>query len=104
MCERFGPLAAAVLPHARWDYPTHDASRTRLMHLCETWDELLSLLRPTLRGLEVIRAELLAAHYPTTFAAIGINPKRARRAIAHSKDICLRYTILPLATELGRLE
>ena len=102
--ERFGPLAAAVLPHARQGYPTRDALRTRLTRLCEIWDELLSLLRPILRGPEVIRAELLAAHCPTTFTAIGINPERARRAIAHSKDIRSRYTILHLATELGRLE
>ena len=102
--ERFGPLAAAILPHARQGHPTRNALRTRLTRLRETWDELLAVLRPTLRSPEVIRAELLAARCPTTFTAIGIDAERARRAIAHSKDIRPRYTILHLATELGRLE
>ena len=102
--ERFGPLATAVLSHARKGHPTRDALRARLTHLRETWDELLSALRPTLRGPDAIRADLLAAHCPTNFAALGIDTERARRAIVHSKDIRPRYTILHLAAELGRLE
>ena len=98
--QRFGPLTAAVLPHAQAGYPTSAELRTRLTRLQAEWDNLQSELRTTLRGVAAIKAELKAAQCPTTFREIGVTPERAQRAISHSKDIRSRYTILHLAAEL----
>ena len=100
MRQRFGPLTAAVLPHAQAGYPTSAELRTRLTRLQAEWDNLQSELRTTLRGVAAIKAELKAAQCPTTFREIGVTPERAQRAISHSKDIRSRYTILHLAAEL----
>lgn len=99
--DRFGPLATAVLPHAKAGYPTSDKLRARLGHLQGEWNNLVAQLRPVLRESTAIKTELAAAECPTTFAQIGVAPERARRALAHSKDIRSRYTILHLAAELG---
>jgi glycerol-1-phosphate dehydrogenase [NAD(P)+] len=99
--ERFGPLAEAVLPHAKTGYPDSDQLRVRLEQIQEQWEILHAELRPSLRGVAAIRTELLAAECPTTFAQIGVSPERAQRAQTHSKDIRARYTILHLAAELG---
>lgn len=104
MRDRFGPLAEAVVPYAKEGYPTAAELRDRLLRVKVDWETMLAQLRPTLRPVGEIRAELVAAHCPTTFGEIGVARECARRAVYYSKDIRSRYTILHLAAELGLLE
>ncbi len=102
--ERFTSLAEAVLPHAKETYPTANELRQRLAYLKENWQEIIPQIAVPLTTPAQIRAQLNAALAPTTFAALGVAAPRARHAIAHSKDIRARYTILHLLAELGLLE
>lgn len=104
LLERFGPLADAVLAHAHRMYPQRAEVRARLETLVASWDSIMEDVGGTLRGSAVLEAELRSAECPTRFPEIDVAPDRARRAIAHSKDIRARYTILHLASELGVLD
>lgn len=104
LVERFGPLADAVLHHAKRMYPSRDTLRARLETLVATWDELFADASTTLRPADELDAELRSADCPTRFAEIGVDAERARQAVAWSKDIRARYTILHLAAELGVLD
>ncbi|MFP4408188.1 MAG: iron-containing alcohol dehydrogenase [Spirochaetaceae bacterium] len=102
--ERFGSLAPAVLGHAEEGYPDRATLRARMAALQEQWDTLLAELAGTLREPEDIEAELRSAGGPVRYRDLGIDRGRAYRAIAHSRDIRSRYTILDLVWELGYLE
>lgn len=102
--QRFGVLDDAVLAHASQMYPTRDEVRERLSRVVGEWDDLMADVGVTLRPPDALRAELESADCPTRFEQIGVDPDRAYRAIAWSKDIRARYTILHLASELGLLE
>jgi glycerol-1-phosphate dehydrogenase [NAD(P)+] len=102
--ERFGTLDEAVLPHARRMYPTAEVLAERLTRLRGDWDSILADVGTTLRPSSELEAELRSAHCPTRFSEIGVDPERAIRAIAWSKDIRARYTVLHLAAELGILD
>lgn len=102
--ERFGSLAPAVLDHAKKGYPERKTLEERLRRLRELWPELVEELRGTLRSPEAIEAELVSAGGPVRYKDLGISRERAYRAVAHSRDIRARYTILDLVWELGYLE
>lgn len=102
--ERFGPLFDAVVKHAKPGYPTPDELQARLGQLVAEWDKVVEEVRATLRTEASLEAELRAAECPVRFAELDVDKDRARRAIAHSKDIRNRYTILHLAWELGVLD
>ena len=102
--ERFGVLADAVLPHAVKMYPTRDEVRARLHKLVAEWDGLMEDVGTTLRAPDDLRDELRSAQCPTWFGEINVVPDRAHAALAWSKDIRARYTILHLASELGLLD
>jgi len=101
---RFGDLYEAVVPHARAGYPDKATLERRINLILDSWDSIFSAASRTLRSPESIEAELAAAGCPTRFSDIGVDPRRAYRAIAYSKDIRDRYTVLHLAWELGVLE
>lgn len=101
---RFGPLAPAVLEHARRGYPTPDALRARLITLKQTWPALFEEASRTLRTRASIEAELLDAEAPVRFAQLDVTRSRAREAIVWSKDIRARYTILHVCWEIGMLD
>jgi glycerol-1-phosphate dehydrogenase [NAD(P)+] len=101
---RFGVLADDVLPYARAGYPAPQQLAARLERLQAEWLRIVAPLAARLRPAAAIRADLLAAGAPTTFAELGVTPERARRAVLDARDIRPRYTILHLAWELGRLE
>jgi glycerol-1-phosphate dehydrogenase [NAD(P)+] len=102
--ERFGTLSDAVLPHAQQGHAEPEQLFQRLSLLKNNWHEIAAELGTILRPAAQIKADLQAAQGPTDFAALGVQPARARRAILHSKDIRARYTILHLLDELGLLE
>ncbi|QDG50669.1 sn-glycerol-1-phosphate dehydrogenase [Persicimonas caeni] len=102
--ERFGKLFDAVVKHAKPGYPSPDELRARLTQLVDEWEMVLDEVRSTLRSEQSLEDELRAAEAPVRFAALDVDKDRARRAIAHSKDIRNRYTILHLAWELGVLD
>ena len=102
--ERFGVLFEAVVKHARPAYPTPEILRARLQRLKENWEFLETRVARTLRTAQSLEEELLSAECPVRFQELGVEPDRAFRSIAHSKDIRNRYTILHLAWELGLLE
>jgi glycerol-1-phosphate dehydrogenase [NAD(P)+] len=102
--ERFGALAPAVLDHARAGYPDPETLRRRLWSLKKQWPQITADLRATLRTPDAIEAELASAGGPVRYQALGITTERAYRAIAHSRDIRSRYTILDLVWELGYLD
>lgn len=102
--QRFGMLDDAVLAHASAMYPTREQVRERLRRIVSTWDDLMADVGTTLRPTAELRAELDSAECPTRFAQIGVSSERGYEAIAWSKDIRARYTILHLASELGILE
>jgi glycerol-1-phosphate dehydrogenase [NAD(P)+] len=104
LVDRFGPLADAVLTHAERMYPTREDLRTRLETLVASWTDIFTDASTTLRPADELEAELQSADCPTRFAEIGVDAERGRRAIAWSKDIRARYTILHLAAELGMLD
>ena len=58
----------------------------------------------TLQPASEVKEILSTAKCPVTFAEIGVERERARRAIVYCKDIRARYTILHLASELGLIE
>jgi len=101
--ERYD-LVDAVLEHAEANYPDQNALRIRLHELVNDWDDLVADVSTTLEGHAAIRKMLVDAKAPYTYAEIGVDPERARDAILHSKDIRARYTVLDLASEIGRLE
>jgi glycerol-1-phosphate dehydrogenase [NAD(P)+] len=78
--------------------------RARMATLASQWDSIMEELAGTLRTPESIEAELASAGAPVRFSELGVTKERAYRAVAHSRDIRSRYTILDLAWELGRLE
>ncbi len=102
--ERFGKLFDAVVKHAKPGYPTPQELRGRLKQLVDEWDVVLEEVHSTLRSEQSLEDELRAAEAPVRFADLNVDKDRARRAIAHSKDIRNRYTILHLAWELGVLD
>ncbi len=102
--QRFGPLFDAVVKHARPAYPSPDRLRQRLTQLCDEWETLETHIGRTLRTGDSLENELRQAKCPIRFSELGVGHDRARRAIAHSKDIRNRYTILHLGWELGRLD
>ncbi len=102
--ERFGSLAPAVLGHAEAGYPDRETLRARLAALKEEWHSIIRELSGTLRQPEDIEAELRSAGGPVRYKELGIDKDRAYRAVAHSRDIRSRYTILDLVWELGYLE
>lgn len=102
--ERFGKLYPAVVQHARAAYPDAETLRARLSRLTARWDEIMAAVGVTLRTRASLEAELRTADAPVRFAELGITRQRAHDAIAHSKDIRNRYTILHLAAELGTLD
>jgi len=104
LVERFGPLADAVIEHARKMYPTRETLRTRLETLVAAWDDIFADAGTTLRSADDLEGELRSADCPTRFAEIGVDAERAEQAVAWSKDIRARYTILHLAGELGVLD
>ncbi|MFP4643636.1 MAG: iron-containing alcohol dehydrogenase [Spirochaetales bacterium] len=104
LSRRYGRLYDAVAIHAKAGYPDRDTLASRLTLLKENWDEILLKAGTLLRSAESIETELASAGCPTRFSHIGVDPQRAYRAIAHSKDIRSRYTVLDLAWELGLLE
>ena len=104
LIAHFGPLADAVLPHARATHASDEELRARLTLLVAEWPSIIADVRETLRSPASIRDELLAADCPVTFADIDVTDARARRSIIHGRDIRARYTILHLAGELGLLE
>ena len=99
----FGPLAPAVLEHARRSWCSRDDLRLRLESLVARWDHISEAVQRTLRAPDDLEQELRSAECPTRFREIGVHPERARRAILHCPDIRARYTILHLAVELQRL-
>ncbi len=102
--DRFGTLSNAVLPHAQQGHAEPEELHQRLSVLKNNWHKITAELRAILRPAMQIKADLQAARGPTNFAALGVQPARARCAILHSKDIRARYTILHLLDELGWLE
>jgi len=104
LCERFGPIAHAVVPYARAGYPTPEVIRDRLSRLKAEWPEIVAEVCEPVPSAETIRAELASAGCPSTFPEINVTAERALRAVTHGKDIRSRYTILHLAWELGLLE
>ena len=104
LATRFGKLHGPVRAHAKLAYPTPEQLEARLARLKQDWPLILEKVQQTLRTREDIERELLEADAPTRFAHLDVTRERARRAIAHSKDIRNRYTILHLAWELGLLE
>jgi glycerol-1-phosphate dehydrogenase [NAD(P)+] len=102
--QRFGSLAATVLPHAEAGYPSPDLLRRRLSLLRQEWPSLMDKLSRTLRPSADIQAELAAAGAPVRFKDLGVGRDRAYRSISHSRDIRSRYTILDLVWELGYLD
>lgn len=102
--EAFGPLADAVLEHARQGYPSRQELADRLRLLKREWDSILEEVRQTLRPAAELIAELRSAGCPATFPEIHVSRERARRAVVHGKEIRARYTILHLAADLGLLE
>ncbi len=72
--------------------------------LVEDWDDVMADVTATLEAADAIRALLVAANAPHTYADLGVSPAAARRAILYAKDIRARYTILDCAAELGLLE
>jgi glycerol-1-phosphate dehydrogenase [NAD(P)+] len=102
--RRFGSLAGAVIDQARRAHPSPQELRERLQLLKRDWDDLLNDVGQTLRPTRDLNAELRRADCPTTFEEIQVTPERARRAVAHSKDIRDRYTILHLGADLGLLD
>jgi glycerol-1-phosphate dehydrogenase [NAD(P)+] len=101
---RFEGLEDAVLSHARKMYPTRDDVAARLTAIFDSWDDLFRDVGETLRPPAELRAELESAECPVRFDQIGVTPERAFRAVAWSKDIRARYTVLHLASELGVLD
>ncbi|RAL22155.1 hypothetical protein DL240_09880 [Lujinxingia litoralis] len=101
---RFGPLFKAVVKHAEKAYPTPEDLRRRLTTLKEEWSSLREKVGATLRTCHSLEEELLEAKCPVRFAELDVARERAWRAVAHSKDIRNRYTILHLAWELGTLD
>ena len=104
LSRRFGGLYDAVAEHAKAAYPDQTTLVARLTMLRDNWDDVLAKAGTLLRSAESIEAELVSAGCPTRFSHIGVDPQRAYRAIAHSKDIRSRYTVLDLAWEFGELE
>ncbi len=104
LAGRFGALTDAVATHARRNYPTPAALRQRLETVVANWDDLMTDVSATLRPSAELRDELDSAACPTSFAQVGAGPERAYEALAWSKDIRARYTILHLAADLGLLE
>ncbi len=104
LSRRFGGLYDAVATHAKAAYPDRDTLVARLTSIRDNWDDILSKAGTLLRSADSIEAELASAGCPTRFSHIGVDPQRAYKAIAHSKDIRSRYTVLHLAWELGILE
>jgi glycerol-1-phosphate dehydrogenase [NAD(P)+] len=102
--ERFDTLFDAVVKHAKPAYPSPEELRSRLTQLLDQWDTVMDEVRSTLRSEESLEDELRAAEAPVRFSDLGVDKDRAWRAIAHSKDIRNRYTILHLAWELGVLD
>jgi glycerol-1-phosphate dehydrogenase [NAD(P)+] len=101
--DRFGALAPAVLDHAKAGYPDPETLRSRLVALKAQWRQIMSELDATLRTPDAIEAELASAGGPVRYKELGVSRERAFRAIAHSRDIRPRYTILDLVWELGYL-
>lgn len=101
--QRFGSLAATVLPHAEAGYPSRDALRSRVSLLRQEWPSLTDKLSRTLRPSADIQSELAAAGAPVRFKELGVSRERAYRSVCHSRDIRSRYTILDVVWELGYL-
>lgn len=104
LVERFGPLFEAVVKHAELAYPTADVLRARLTRLVKDWDHVMGSVSQTLRTKDSLEAELLEAGCPVRYSELNVDRARAFAAVANSKDIRNRYTILHLAWELGVLE
>lgn len=101
---RFGALSEAVLPYTQAGYPEPEVLRKRLRRVKAEWPALVTPLGKGMRSPAQVLAELRSAGCPTTFAAIGVRPERARQAVLWSKDIRDRYTILHFCWEIGMLE
>jgi len=104
LTRRFGPLADAVIEHARTMYPTRETLRDRLRTLVNEWHDIQDDVSKTLRPTIALERELQSADCPTRFAEIDVDAERAYDVIVLSKDIRARYTILHIASELGFLE
>ncbi|MEC9439530.1 MAG: iron-containing alcohol dehydrogenase [Myxococcota bacterium] len=104
LAERFGKLHGPVRKHAEQAYPTPEELRARLTLLKQNWSTILERVQRTLRTKDSIEEELRQADAPVRFADLDVARDRARRSIAHSKDIRNRYTILHLAWELGTID
>lgn len=102
--ERFDGIYDAVVEHAEPGYPSPEELRRRLTKLVDAWDLIMEETSTTLRTKQSLEDELRSAECPVRFKDLGVSKDRARRAIAHSKDIRNRYTILHLAWELGVLD
>ena len=102
--RHFGPLANALLPQARQKSLSPEELTARLTRLKPQWRSIVAGLSSLLRPAESVRRQLLAAGAPVSFDALGVDPARARSAVAHSRHIRARYTILDLGAELGFLD
>ncbi len=101
---RFGTLADSVLPYARKNHVDRDELRRRLTTLKAQWHSIVEDCRHTLRPTAELKAELDSADCPTELPQLPVDRERAFAAVAWSKDIRSRYTILHLAAELGVLD
>ena len=96
-----GPLAAAILPHAK---KKHARAAARAATLRERWPEIRDgLAARTLPTPQSIRRILDAAGAPSTLAALGIERQAAVEVFASARDIRDRVTVLDVAWALGIL-
>lgn len=68
------------------------------------WDGLAARLAPLLSARRGLDDDLAAAGTPARFAAIDVTRPRAAHALRAARHLRRRYTVLDLASDLGRLD
>ncbi len=102
--QRLGPIVDRFSTGSETMNDSSEGLRDRLGQIKRLWPEISEQLRKRLPTVGPIRDRLEAAKCPVSFGEIGVSPTLARHALLHGKDIRERYTVLHLASDVGRLE
>ena len=99
------PALAALLAEARAKAARRPDRQARRERLAAGWEDLWRVLDGQLGSAGPDLAEdLRRAGAPTSFAAIGVSPDRARHVVRAARHMRDRWTVLDLAADLGLLE
>lgn len=108
----FEALHAHLTPEARAEIRREAAAKRDLAParqerralLASGWRELAASLEGQLAGADDLAADLVRAGAPTRFSDIGVSAARAGHLMRAARHLRRRYTVLDLASDLGRLD